>query len=253
MALLEERLRVARNDAARAVIPQLAQRSRAPLSFAQQRLWFLNQLEPGSPLYNLPVALRLRGRLDREALQKALNAIVARHEALRTRFEGEEGNPVQVIAESLPVELPVVDLSGCHESQREDKLHRMLEAESRRGFDLSRGPLLRVTLFQMAETDHVLLLVMHHIISDTWSLYVFFRELGAYYGAFRENRGVFMPELPVQYADFAVWQRGQMTGDAMEKQLAFWKRHLDGAPPIQELPAVAPGFHGQSFCGAYAE
>jgi len=252
-ALLEKRRRGARQDATHTAIPRRPQRGRAPLSFAQQRLWFLDQLEPGSPLYNLPVALRLRGRLDRVALQKALDAVVARHEVLRTRFEAEDGNPVQVIAGSATVELPMVDLSEFSGVQREIELQRALEVEARRAFDLSRGPLLRPLLLRLAETEQVLLITKHHIISDAWSLGIFFREFSTFYAAFAGEQKISLPELPVQYADFAAWQRGQMDGEMMEKQLAFWKRHLAGAPYFLELPPDKPRPPVQSFRGAYAE
>ncbi|HEY2329662.1 MAG TPA: condensation domain-containing protein, partial [Verrucomicrobiae bacterium] len=252
-ALLEKRLRGAGKNTGRPTISRRTQRDSAPLSFAQQRLWFLDQLEPDSPLYNVPVAMRLRGRLDSDALQKSLNAVVARHEVLRTRFEAEEGNPVQIIGGLEPVELPLVNLSDHLESRREAELQRMLQAEVRRVFDLSRGPLLRATLLRLGETEHVLLIVMHHIVSDAWSLGIFFRELGAFYEAFSQGRNFSPPELPVQYADFAVWQRGQMSGEAMEKQLAFWKRHLADAPHFLELATDKPRPPAQSFRGAHAE
>ncbi|HEX4646645.1 MAG TPA: amino acid adenylation domain-containing protein, partial [Verrucomicrobiae bacterium] len=252
-ALLERRLRGAGKDAGRPAISRRAQRGSAPLSFAQQRLWFLDQLEPGSPLYNMALAMRMRGRLDGKALQKALQAVISRHEVLRTRFEAEDGNPVQIIAGFEPAELPLINLSGCPGSQREDELQRTLQAEARRVFDLSRGPLLRATLLRLGETEHVLLIVVHHIVSDAWSLGILFRELGAFYEAFSLGRNFSPPELPIEYADFAVWQRGQLSGETMEKQLAFWKRHLAGAPHFLELPTDQPRPPVQSFRGACAE
>ena len=249
-ALLEKRLRGAGKDAPRAAIPRLASRGRAPLSFAQQRLWFLDQLEPASPLYNLPTALRLQGRLQREALQAALNAVVARHEALRTRFEAESGHPVQVISEPRPVELPLIDLPRFPAAKREEEMRRWVQAEARRVFDLSRGPLLRWALLRLEETEHVLVITMHHIISDAWSLGVFFHELGAFYQAASEGSEISLPELPVQYADFAAWQRGQMNDAAVAKPLAFWRRHLAGAPLFLDLPADEPRLPARSSRGA---
>src|SRR5690242_469573 len=237
-ALLEKRLRGdgAQKREHQPGIPRRDRSSNAPLSFAQQRLWFFDQLQPHSPLYNLPVALRLRGRLNRNALHQAINAIAARHEALRTRFESEDGSPVQMIDGPAPVELPLKDLAREPESQRDKALQRLLDEETSRPFDLSRGELLRALLVRLGETDHVLALTMHHIVSDAWSLGVFFRELAELYETFVDGRSRSLPELPVQYADFAAWQREQMRGEAMEKQLAFWKRHLAGAPQFLELP-----------------
>ncbi len=252
-ALLENRLRGAAGTGP--VAPTITPRSErvtAPLSFAQQRLWFLEQLEPDSPLYNLPTAVRIGGQLDREALTRAISAIVARHEALRMRVVAEEGIPVQTIAAVAPVELSLVDLAPRPAAEREAALRRVLEAEAKRAFDLSRGPLLRVMLVRLGETEHVLMVNMHHIVSDAWSLGVFFRELAALYGEFCGGPAAGLPELPIQQPDYAAWQRDWMQGGVMAKQLAYWKRHLDGAPHLLELPADQPRPVVQSFAGGVA-
>jgi len=209
-----------------------------PLSFAQERLWFLHQLEPKSPAYNLPAAMRLSGALDVAALRVGLEEIVARHEALRTRFEQEDGEAVQRIDASAPGLFPVVDLSGLADA--EDEICRLMAEEAVRPFDLVCGPLLRATLLRQGGREHVALLTVHHIVSDGWSLDVLTRELAALYRAFAAGQPSPLAALPVQYADFAVWQREQLRGEALERQLAFWRERLAGAPPVLELPADRP-------------
>ncbi|MFP5287446.1 MAG: condensation domain-containing protein, partial [Thermoanaerobaculia bacterium] len=199
-----------------------------PASYAQRRLWFVDRMEPGSPLYNLPAAWRLRGPLDRAALARALDGIAARHEVLRTTFEVEDGEPVQVISPHRPRPLPMVDLAGLPEPRA--TAGRVLAAEAARPFDLERGPLFRPLLVRLAADDHLLLAGFHHIVAYGRSLAVFARELSALYG------GVDLPGLPVQYADFAVWQREWLEGGEMEEQLAWWRERLADAPPVQELP-----------------
>ncbi|HVR95588.1 MAG TPA: amino acid adenylation domain-containing protein, partial [Thermoanaerobaculia bacterium] len=213
-----------------------------PLSFAQQRLWFLDQLEPGSPAYNIPFAVRLTGDLAPALLERVFAEVVRRHESLRTTFSSREGRPVQVIASEVRPELPVVDLS---------RLPRLLEMafelaveEARRPFDLQRGPLLRLSLIRLAEREHLLLVTMHHIVSDGWSLGVLLREIAALHAG-RE-----LPDLAVQYADFAVWQRGWLQGEVLEAQLSFWRTALAGAPSLLELPADRPRPAVQTYRGA---
>ncbi len=199
-----------------------------PLSFAQERLWFLDQLEPGTPLYNIPVALRLTGRLDAAALELALAGVVRRHEALRTTFGFQDGNPVQTV-QPPGFRMARVELS-------EDDLPAFLLDEARRPFDLAAGPLLRATLVRLGEADHALLITLHHIVADGWSLGVLVREVAALY------TGETLPELPVQYADFAVWQRGWLQGsigDTLNRQLAFWRETLADVPPL-DLAADRP-------------
>ncbi|HVR96999.1 MAG TPA: amino acid adenylation domain-containing protein, partial [Thermoanaerobaculia bacterium] len=211
-----------------------------PLSFAQQRLWFLDQLDPGSAAYNLPAAVRLSGSLSRPVLAAALTEIVRRHESLRTTFGRiGPGEPVQVIAASGPVALPVVDLSGLPEPAHELEALRLAKEEAQRPFDLERGPLLRVTLVATAATEHAVLLTLHHIVGDAWSTGLLVQELGTLYTTFAAGRPSPLPELGVQYADFAAWQRQWLSGAVLERQLAWWRERLAGALTL-ELPADRP-------------
>jgi amino acid adenylation domain-containing protein len=221
-----------------------------PLSFAQERLWLVDQMEPGSAVYNIPVAWRLGGALDAAALERSLSEIVRRHEALRTTFAEVDGSPVQVIAPFARFDLPVEDLSGLSEADREAALRRRAREEARRAFDLSAGPLFRAVLLRLGEEDHVLLLSMHHIVSDGWSMGVFSRELSSLYEAYREGGESSLPELAVQYADYAVWQREQLAGEALDRQLAYWKERLAGAPELLELPTDHPRPAVQTYRGA---
>ncbi|QRO01038.1 non-ribosomal peptide synthase/polyketide synthase [Archangium violaceum] len=220
-----------------------------PLSFAQQRLWFLDRMEPGSPLYNNPAAVRLDGPLDVAALDRAFQEIVRRHEALRTLFQDVEGQPAQVIVPSVQLPLPVVDLRELPEPSREEEARRISVEEARQPFDLTRGPLLRALLLALGEHSHVLLLTMHHIVSDGWSTAVLIREVAALYEAFHSGRPSPLPELPVQYADYSAWQRSWLQGDALEAQLAYWRQQLAGAPSVLELPTDRPRPAVQSFRG----
>ncbi|HEX2081286.1 MAG TPA: condensation domain-containing protein, partial [Longimicrobium sp.] len=221
-----------------------------PLSFAQERLWFIDRLEPGSAVYNMPMARRLGGALDEAALERSLREIVRRHEALRTVFAEVDGSPVQVIAPFDGFALPVEDLSGLGETDREAAVGRRAGEEAARPFDLAAGPLFRAALLRLGGEDHVLLLSMHHIVSDGWSMGVLVRELSALYAAYREGRESPLPELPVQYADYAVWQREQLAGEVLDRQLAYWKERLAGAPGLLELPTDHPRPAVQAYRGA---
>jgi len=214
-----------------------------PLSFAQQRLWFLDRLEPGGTAYNMPYALRLRGTLDPAALRSSLDALVRRHETLRTTFAERDGAAVQVIHPPAPVALPVLDLRGAPDAAGEAE--RLAAGEARRPFDLARGPLLRSTLLRLAEDDHVLLFTLHHVVSDGWSMDVLVREVSTLYGAFVLGEEPRLAELPVQYADYAVWQRGWLVGEVLDAQLGYWKERLAGAPPLLEIPTDRPRAVGQ--------
>jgi len=216
-------------------IPRRVNRESIPLSFAQQRLWFLDQLEPNSPLYNIPMAMRLSGALNVEALQESLNAIVARHEALRTTFVAVDGNPVQVIGESSTMDFRVTDLSHQPASERESELQSLLKEQVRRSFNLSADLMLRASLVRLGDEEHLLLLVMHHIASDGWSRGVLFREITALYQAFFTGESSPLPDLSVQYADYAVWQRHWLQGENLARQLSYWKKQLSGSP-LLELP-----------------
>ncbi len=206
-----------------------------PLSFAQQRLWFLEQLEPHSPLYNVPAAVRFTGPMDDEALQWSLDAIVRRHEALRTTFLGIEGEPFQIVHPPAPVPLPVVDLRALPEAAREAAVLEEAQEEARRPFDLAQGPLLRARLLRVAEDERVLLLTLHHIISDGWSVGVLIRELTAHCWAYYDQ-GAPPSALDIQYVDFVLWQRAPEQLALLERQLDYWQAQLDGAPTLLALP-----------------
>jgi amino acid adenylation domain-containing protein len=222
---------------------------RLPLSFAQERLWFLDRLQPGSIAYNLPAALRLQGPLDAGALERALGEVVRRHEALRTTFAEVDGAPVQVIAPFAGFALPVEELSGLEEGDRQAAATRRVEEDAMRPFDLQAGPLFRASLLRLGKEEHLLLLAMHHVVSDGWSMDVLSREVSVLYAAFRDGGASPLPELPVQYADFAVWQRRQLAGEALEAQLAYWRARLAGAPELLELPLDRPRPPAPSFRG----
>jgi amino acid adenylation domain-containing protein len=214
-----------------------------PLSFAQQRLWFLDQLEPGNPAYNLATAVLLTGPLDRAAFAASLAGVVARHEALRTTF-GLAGDadeePVQRIAPPAPLPIPRIDLAGLPEEAREAEALRLAAEEVMRPFDLARGPLLRAALLRLDAARHVALLAMHHMVSDGWSIDLLVRELAALYPAFAAGLPSLLPPLPVQYADFVLWQRASLRGAELATQLAFWRGALAGAPAVLDLPSDRP-------------
>ena len=223
-----------------------------PLSFAQQRLWFLDQLDPGSATYNVPAAARLLGRLDVAALERSLNAIVARHESLRTRFIEIDGEPVQVINEKSEVALPLTDLSHLTESEREVETQRLIKAEAKVPFDLARAA-VRGALLKLSDEDHIVLLTMHHIVSDWWSMGVLLKELGIFYRAFASGTEAVLPELLIQYGDYAAWQREWLQGPALQQQLDYWKQQLAGELPVLALPLDYPRPPVQTYQGAEIE
>ncbi len=222
-----------------------------PLSFAQQRLWFIDQLDPGNSVYNFPVAIRLKGSLNLAALEQSLNEIVRRHEALRTTFSIVDGQPTQVIASKLMITLPVVDLRSLPAVQREAEVQRLVVQEARHPFDLAKGPLLRASVLKLADDEQVGLLTMHHIVSDGWSAGVLVREMAALYQAYCSGSPSPLPELPIQYADFAHWQREWLQGPVLQRQLDYWKKQLDGSPPLLELPEDHPRPAVQTFRGGH--
>jgi len=217
-------------------IPRVTARTNLPLSFAQQRLWFLDQLDPGNPLYNMTQKMRLRGKLDVDALRQAINRMVARHEALRTSFVLHDGEPVQAIAGQLVLPVPVVDLSSLSKDQREAEIDTRAHDEAGFPFNLSTGPVMRAQVLRIAPDDHVLLLTMHHVVSDRWSLGLAAEELAEHYRSITEHRPSELPELPIQYADFAAWQRQTLQGKVLNEQIEYWKKKLQGAPAVLELP-----------------
>ncbi|MFN7949393.1 MAG: amino acid adenylation domain-containing protein [Blastocatellia bacterium] len=249
-ALLELKLKKkAPSGAAESPIPRRQQQT-APLSFNQESLWFLDQLNPHSSLYNLYEAARLRGPLNVAALHRALNAIVARHESLRTTFVNADGEPQQVIAREFQPEWQQIDLPFVAADERNAAALKLLNAEAERPFDLTTGPLIRVILIRLEADEHLLLIVLHHIISDGWSTGVLWQELSQLYHGFVSGREAQLPELPVQFADYAVWLRQQLQGETFSRQLDYWKQQLAGAPALLELPTDRPRPAVQTFRGA---
>jgi amino acid adenylation domain-containing protein len=255
VAALAVRLESARASTPGARVPALVPVPRTgplPLSFAQQRLWFIDQLQPGGATYNMPTAVRLTGALDVSALERSLGALVERHESLRTTFATRHGEPVPVQVIHPPADLPLarVDLSALAEEPREAETWRLATEEAGRPFDLQRGPLFRASLLHLGPDDHVLLLTMHHIVSDGWSMGVLIRELAALYEAFATGRAPRLAPLSIQYADYAVWQRDWLRDEALDARLGYWKRQLGGAPQALELPTDRPRPPVQTFHGA---
>jgi len=253
VAALAERIRESHRDPEGRSAPPIEPVSRdepLPLSFAQQRLWFLDQMAPGDVAYNLPGAVRLRGSLSAAALEKSLRELVRRHEVLRTTFANVRGRPEQVIAPEPSVGLGCVDLGGLSPDARESELKRLADEEARRPFDLACGPLFRAALVRLGAEDHAVLFGMHHIIADGWSMGVLIDEVAALYEAFRRGRPATLPDLPVQYADYAHWQRQWLQGDVIQRQLAFWKSQLGDSPAVLELPTDRPRPPVQTYRGA---
>ncbi len=233
------------------LIPRRAEQfsAQAPLFFSQERLWFLYQLEPESYAFNISKAVRLSGLLDVAALARTLNEIVRRHESLRTTFANVNGEPVQLIVPTSTLELRQIDLSHLPQLERESEAVRLATEESRKPFDLMRGPLLRPLLLQLEAEQHIALLTMHHIVSDGWSMGILIRELGALYAAYSAGQSSPLPELPLQYADFTTWQTERLRGDRLESLLAYWKKQLGGNLPVLQLPTDRPRSATLSFKG----
>ncbi|HEY1348560.1 MAG TPA: amino acid adenylation domain-containing protein [Ktedonobacteraceae bacterium] len=231
-------------------IPRREQQGPAPLSYAQQGLWFLDQLQPENPAYTMPTVYRLRGALQTGLFEQSIQQIVGRHEILRTTFPLLDGEAVQVIApaSASPITLRHVDLSGHTEREREAQ--RLIAAEFEHVFDLARGPLLRVTLLALGEQEHIFLLTVHHLISDGWSTGVFLQELAALYNGLASGTPASLPALPLQYADVATWQREQLRGPRLDALLAYWKEQLAGAPAVLDLPTDYPRPAVQHMRGA---
>ena len=200
-----------------------------PTSFAQQRLWFLDQLEPGNAAYNLPRVIRIVGALDGSALTTAIQALVCRHDGLRTVFTSINDEPFQSVLPALEVDLPIVDLSALSEGDPSEKALQIAGEEARKPFNLASGPLLRVKLVRLGLEEHILVLVMHHIITDGWSMSVFFRELADLYEGFVNVRTPDLPALTVRYSDFVQWQREYVRGELLTEQIDYWKKKLQGA------------------------
>jgi amino acid adenylation domain-containing protein len=248
-----ERAAAARAQAEGVQLPPVLPVSRdgkLPLSFTQERMWFLQQMSPTMSAYNAPGAVLLEGEVDPVAMERAVRELLQRHEVFRTSYPAVNGEPSQRIALEVPFDLPVLDFRALPAAERRRRSLELVAREARRPFDLSRGPLLRVYLMHLGEREHMLGVVTHHVVYDMWAREVFIRELGIIYAAFAAGRPSPLPELPVQYADFAVWQRTWMQGDGLEGQLSYWREKLADAPPASELPGDRPRPPVQTFVGA---
>jgi hypothetical protein len=230
-------------------IERVVRRENLPLSYAQQGLWFLEQMEPGSGIYNIPGALVLSGDVNVAVLEQAITEVVRRHEALRTTFSSQDGHPLQVIGEPTMTVLPIIDLSAISERQ-ESEARRLVLKEARRAFDLSQGPLLRSKLIRLSDREYVMTFTAHHIATDGWSMGVLVRELTALYEAYSKGSISPIAELKTQYADYAYWQRKWMTGAVLEEGLRYWKRELNGELPVLDLGGKRPKPEVASYQGA---
>ncbi len=254
IAMLAEQVEIARRAEGGIQAPPIVPVSRdqkLPLSFAQQRLWFLDQLEPDSPFYNIPDAMRLAGELDVAVLTQSFNEVIRRHESLRTTIETVDGRPFQNILPALTLSIPVVDLTHLPPAEREAEAKKLAQLEAKRPFSLSSAPLLRAKLLRLAEKEHIILLTTHHIISDNWSSNILIQEVAILYEVFSNGRFSPLPELAIQYADFAHWQRSWLQGETLDNQIGYWKERLSGVPALLDLPTDRPRPSVQTFHGEY--
>jgi hypothetical protein len=240
----------ARNSTQIRLAPRQEGENRFPLSYAQQRLWFLDRLQPGTTLFNMPSAWRLEGRLDARSLAAAFTEVSRRHESLRTSFVLHEGQPVQMVSPPGEFSLPLIDLTELPEPARMPKARRLAAQWAKLPFDLARGPLLRACLLRLGAERHALVLTLHHIITDGWSSKILFRELSALYDSGARGEVSPLPELEAQYGDYAVWQRARLQDQLFEKQLAYWREQLSGASPLLELPTDRPRAAAPAHPGA---
>ena len=232
------------------IAPRAADAAPPPLSFAQQRLWFLDQLEGASATYNMPVTVRLEGPLNLRALEQVFKEIVRRHESLRSNFLAENGQSRLVIHDSVDVQTRLIDISGGAPEQQEERMMALAVQEAQTPFDLARDQLLRTTLIKLNEQHHILLLTIHHIVSDGWSIgNVLLHEITTLYVDYSEGRDSTLEPLPLQYGDFALWQREWLSGARLEAQVEYWKTQLRGVPTLLELPTDHPRPAIQSFVG----
>jgi hypothetical protein len=238
------------NTFKKGIMPRDRSTNSLPLSYAQQRLWFLNQLEPESPSYNIPAAVRLRGQLNVRVLEGVLGEIVRRHEVLRTTFPMVNGRPFQSISAGEHFTLPLIDLAQLPEAEKQIEALRLVMVEAQRPFDLVHGPLLRASVVRLAQDEHVLSLCAHHIVFDGRSIVIFFRELTILYAALSQGKQSPLPELTIQYADYAAWQREWLQGKVLDRQIAYWKQQLAGATETLSLPTDCPRPEVRGFCGA---
>lgn len=221
-----------------------------PLSFAQQRLWFLDLLEPGNTSYNIPSVLKIKGPLNPDLLQQSLFKVIERHESLRTTFRNEGGTPVQMIADTWDGQTGYEDLSALNADEKKQHIHKAIREETGTVFNLSQGPLFSTRILRIDDNEHILIFVLHHIISDGWSVGILVREVAAIYDALSQDNEIALPELDIQYADFATWQRNWLKDEILEKQVTYWKTHLAGSPPLLEMPTDFPRPAVQSYRGA---
>ncbi|MEM7556783.1 MAG: amino acid adenylation domain-containing protein, partial [Cyanobacteria bacterium P01_A01_bin.84] len=250
-ALLEQQLqKKALQNKQESTISPIKNYQDIPLSFSQQRMWLVDQLEPGNPAYNRPTNISLTGTLNVPVLEKSLNEIIRRHEIFRTSFEEVNGKPFQKINPNITLKLPIIDLSHLEDEKTEIEIQRLAIQEAQQTFDLTQAPLLKAKLVGLNEQEHILLLTMHHIVFDGWSVGVLIKELAAIYGAFLTAKTSPLPELSIQYADFAIWQKQQQQTEKLESQLSYWKKQLGGKLPVLELPADRPRAAVQTFRGA---
>ena len=218
-------------------IPPAPKGENVPLSFAQQRLWLLDQLEPDNNTYNISILLRLTGNLDHQALNQAINEVIKRHDILRTTFHKEEGKPpVQIVAPAQTLTLATIQLQHLPSEAQAAEVQKIAQFEAEKTFDLRTGPLIRGTLLQLNPHEFRLLLNMHHIVSDGWSMNILIQEIAALYESFVRKRPSSLPPLPIQYADFAHWQRSALHENILNQQLSYWQEHLKDAPPLLEIP-----------------
>ncbi len=250
-AALVERIRDARRNGSRPVPPlvRAGREGHLPLSYAQQRLWFIDQLEPGSSAYNIPIAVRFKGKLDKNALQRSLSEIIRRHEVLRTAFPMVNGQPIQKIAAEMQLLVEEETLTSLDAKEREEAARLKVRAEASRPFDLDRGPLFRAKLFQLQEQEYILLITMHHIVGDGWSSGIMIWEFSHLYDAYVSEKKSALPELEIQYADFAVWERQWLQGETLQEGLGYWKKKLEGAT-VLELPTDRSRPATSSYRGA---
>src|ERR1051326_4187358 len=250
-ALLKQRLGVtAQKCVPGPVIPRRTNQDPVPLSFAQRQMWVIDQMTPGNPAYNLPVGYRIKGPLDITALGNAFNELIKRHEALRTTFAGSDGEPLQVIHPEHKIEIKITKLDQLAGEEREQKLQALASGESIRSFDLTRLPLIHVSLYQLGETEHVLIINAHHIVVDGMSMGLLLGELDRLYRDFAGGRVPDLPNLALQYADFAAWQKQTVVKGTYAAQVEFWRRQLHGTLPVLELPCDQPRPAIQSFRGS---
>ncbi|HEU4769116.1 MAG TPA: amino acid adenylation domain-containing protein, partial [Pyrinomonadaceae bacterium] len=253
VAGLAQHIQARKREAATQVISSITKaqgEGNRPLSFAQQRLWFLDYLEPNSPAYNMPAAVLLHGQLEVAVLERTINEIVRRHEVLRTTFVEVKGQPIQVVHAPAPVSFQVEELPHVSEAERQSAALMILNQEANQPFNLAIGPLFRIRLLRLSPELHTILVTMHHIVSDGWSTNIFLNEVKELYAAFRAGRPSPLKELTIQYADYAVWQRNLLQGAKLEAELGYWRKQLDGLPPMLELPTDKPRSAGAEFRGA---